>query len=106
MRTSYWLIAGALIAVSLAFAFWPSHTYRQKPSPPGQYPLDASRPEWTAIQSLGLYRPRGRSGQDTLAPSWTQDAKQSCGGDRVTKPCTLPTVPLGPQYTPTLLLQA
>jgi len=95
MRTSYWLIAGALVAAVAIFAFWPVALYRQSASPPGQYPLDTRRPELNAIQSVGLYRPRAMAGQDTLVPSEYKDAKMLCGGDR--KSCTLPTVPLGPQ---------
>ena len=94
MRTSYWLVAGALVAAVVVIAFWPS-TYRQSPSPPGQYPLDERRPEWEATQSVGLYRPRDAAGQDTLAPTGFRDAKMRSGGNR--KACVLPTVPLGPQ---------
>lgn len=94
MRTSYWLVAGALVAAVVVIAFWPS-TYRQSPSPPGQYPLDARRPEWEATQSVGLYRPVSSRDQDVLAPTGFRDAKMRSGGNR--KACTLPTVPLGPQ---------
>ena len=95
MRTSHWLVAGALVAAVAVIAFWPPSTYPQMPSPPGQYPLDARRPEWEATQSVGLYRPLTPTGQDTLAPSMYRDAKMRSGGNR--KICTLPTVPLGPQ---------
>ena len=87
MRASYWLIAGVLIAVAAVFVFWPSSVYRQS-VPPGQYPLDAWRPEWTATKSVGLYRPRSAAGQDTLAPSGYRDAKMQI----ISKSCTLPIV--------------
>ena len=108
MRSSYWLVIGAIIAATLAIAFWPNPHHAATAAAPGQYPLNKSRPQWSAIQSLGLYRPRGSGLQDALpSGSGQMDAKQSCGTNRVLgrgrDACTLPTVPLGPQYTPTLL---
>ena len=101
MRT--WLILGAIIAAAVALMLWSSGSVSGIQVPPGQYPLNKARPSWSSSQSIGLYRPRGHGDQDSLAPSAFVDAKMSCGGDRVHKHCTLPTVPLGPQYEPTLL---
>lgn len=102
MRT--WLIAGIVFAAAVAVILWSSGSALEIPSPPGQYPLNKARPSWSSIQSVGQYRPRGHGDQDALAPSAFVDAKMSCGSDRtVNKRCTLPTVPLGPQYEPTLL---
>ena len=102
MRLSYWLILGAALAVAVVLTMW-SPAVSGTLVPPGQYPLNKARPSWSSIQSVGQYRPRGHGDQDALAPSASVDAKMSCGGDRVHKRCTLPTVPLGPQYEPTLL---
>ena len=103
MRSSYWIILGVIIAAVIALTLWSSGSVLGAQVPPGQYPLNKARPSWSSIQSVGLYRPRGQGDQDALAPAAGIDAKMSCGGDRVHKLCTLPTVPLGPQYEPTLL---
>jgi len=99
MRISYWLVIITLIAAA-TFVFWPSR-HSVTSSVPGQYPLDKKRPHWHATQSVGLYRPRGSVGQDVLRPSDHIDAKMSCSTSNL---CTRPTVPLGPQYEPTILL--
>jgi len=102
MRT--WIILGVIIAAVIALTLWSSGSALGIQVPPGQYPLNESRPSWSSIQSIGLYRPRGYGDQDMLPSSADVDAKMSCGSDRtVNKHCTLPTVPLGPQYEPTLL---
>ena len=106
MRSSYWLVIGAIVAAALAIAYWPSGSHHVSRAPPGQYPLHETRPEWSATQSVGLYRPRGSDKfQDSLAPSSFMDAKMACGFGRVhgEEVCTRPTVPLGPQYEPHLL---
>lgn len=95
MRTSYWLVAGALAIAVAVIAFWPAASYKQDPSPPGQYPLDARRPNWEATLSVGRYRPISNRDQDTLTGTGFRDVKMRTGGDR--KTCTLPSVPLGPQ---------
>lgn len=109
MRSTYWFVIGAIVAGALAIAFWPSISDMVVPSPPGQYRLHAKRPTWHATPSIGLYRPRGsKRPQDSLSGvTDVIDAKQSCGFGRVRGRgrCTLPTVPLGPQYSPTLLMQ-
>jgi hypothetical protein len=114
MRSSYWLVIGAIVAGALAIAFWPSMAHMVVPSPPGQYRLHAKRPAWHATPSVGLYRPRGsKRPQDSLSGvTDVIDAKQSCGFGRVRgrgrDPCTLPTVDAhehSPQYSPTLLMQ-
>jgi len=103
MRSSYWLILSAVVAAVIALTLWPIGSSQGAQTPPGQYPLNKARPSWSSIHSIGLYRPRGHGDQDALDPSAGVDAKMSCGGDRVHKLCTLPTVPLGPQYEPALL---
>lgn len=111
MRSTYWFVIGAIVVGALAIAFWPSISHMIVPSPPGQYPLHAKRPAWRATPSIGLYRPRGsKRPQDSLpSASGAIDAKQSCGFGRAVgrgrDPCTLPTVPLDPQYSPTILMQ-
>jgi len=105
MRDSYWLVGAGLLCVALAFAFWPAASYRQSPSPPGQYPLENRRPQWSATESTGLYRPRGSGYQDALMRTGFMDAKMSCGGDRFNKICTLPTVRYISPYEPTILMR-
>ena len=102
MRTSYWLVAGALVAAAFAFAFWSPRSHHP-PTPPGQFRLHDRRPQARATPSLGLYRPRGRGDQDVLAPSAHRDAKMRCATETG---CALPTAPLGPQYSPTILMNA
>jgi hypothetical protein len=108
MRSTYWLLVGALVAATVAVALWPSSMQRAAASVPGQYPIDARRPQWSATPSVGKYRPRVKGLQDAIAPTGFVDAKTSCGSVRTLgrgrDPCTLPTVPLGPQYTPTILM--
>ena len=110
MRSSYWLLIGALVAATVAIAVWPSSSSSSQYAVPGQYPIDARRPQWSATPSVGKYRPRVKGLQDAIAPSRFVDAKTSCGSVRVLgrgrDACTLPTVPLGPQYTPTILMSS
>ena len=93
MRASYWLVAGILIAAVAVIAFWPVD-FRQNPSPPGQYPLNSWRPQWTATPSIGRYRPVSSRDQDALTASGYRDAKMRSSDRKI---CTLPSVPLGPQ---------
>ncbi len=37
------------------------------PSPPGQYPLGAPRPEWPAAERVKAYKPATSMGSDTVS---------------------------------------
>lgn len=105
MRSAVWILGGLMIMAVIALQMWSSTHSMYSPVPPGQYPLDENRPEWSSTPAVGRYRPRKSAGQDTLAATGFMDAKRSCGDGRVRgrEICTLPTVPVGEIYEPTLL---
>ena len=99
MRPAYWIVGGLLILAIALVTMMPSVVPSFDSSPPGQYPLDQSRPQWTATPSVGLYRPQGDLGSDRIHDK-TADAKFLCSSVGV---CSLPTVSDKPQYSPSLL---
>ena len=72
MRT--WIAIGIILALALTLVnmFSSGHVYDA--TPPGQYPLDKRRPQWTSVQSVGRYRPMA---DDNSVP-WAVDAKVRC----------------------------
>jgi hypothetical protein len=68
MRVAVTLILGFLIVGLIALTLWPMGTAKPfDPSPPGQYPLDAPRPEWPASERVKAYKPAASLGSNTVS---------------------------------------
>jgi hypothetical protein len=67
MRSIVTTIIGFLIIGLIALALWPMGAATPfDPSPPGQYPLDAPRPEWPASERVKAYKPAASLGSNTV----------------------------------------
>lgn len=68
MRAPVIMILLFLIAGALVLTMWP-HMLPQPfdPSPPGQFPLRAPRPQWPAIERVAPYRPGPAMGSNMVA---------------------------------------
>lgn len=83
------------------------------PAPPGQFPIEEANEQqvqWTATEKVKSYRP-GSDVEDgfgtnnsMLPPDIGSDAKRISGLSQSLGRCVLPTVPLGPQFIPKILL--
>jgi hypothetical protein len=67
MRAAVTTILGFLIIGLVALTLWPMGSATPfDPSPPGQYPLGAPRPEWPATERVKAYKPAASMGSDTV----------------------------------------
>jgi hypothetical protein len=53
-----------LILGVVFFLVWPGVRRLFSPVPPGQYPLDADRPEWTVAERVRPFQPSATMGSD------------------------------------------
>jgi hypothetical protein len=73
------MILGFLILGLLALTFWPIGAIPFDPSPPGQYPLGASRFEWPAKERNKAYQPSASMGSDAVSlGSGLENSKARC----------------------------
>lgn len=63
-------------AVALTVWFW--QTGAASPTPPGQYPLEAPRPEWPVSVVSRSFRPAEDMGSDDVSASSSTEPKFRC----------------------------
>jgi hypothetical protein len=80
MRREFLVVAAFLVIGAAVLTFWPRRPDID-PSPPGQYPLHASRFEWPVLNRKKAYRPSASMGEETVTHSDGRDAKARCGID-------------------------
>ena len=105
MRPTVWIFGSLLLLTVVVMTLVWTRWNPVKPSPPGQLPLEdvqEATVQWPSTLRAEAYRPTASSGEVTPDFTVGWDTKRVCG---IKKECLLPTVPLGPQYTPTLLLK-
>ena len=66
------------LAAIAVYMFASVSTTRQKPSPPGQYPLDAERPQWPVKEATKSYAPAKSMGSDVVVSTDVKPAKAVC----------------------------
>jgi hypothetical protein len=70
------------IAVLILGAILITHMYitnsSSSYSPPGQYPINATRPQWPVTERVAYYRPGAAMGSDMVSFPGGSDAKGRC----------------------------
>jgi hypothetical protein len=67
-----------LILGVVFFLIWPGVRRLFSLVPPGQYPLDADRPEWTAAERVRPFQPSATMGSDIPASANVTGPKVAC----------------------------
>jgi hypothetical protein len=67
-----------LILGVVFFLVWPGVRQLFSPVPPGQYPLDTARPEWTAAERVRPYQPGPSMGSDVPTSANVTGPKVAC----------------------------
>ena len=82
MRLAAWLIV-ALVVAAAVLIWWhstPAAAFAVVPVPPGQFPLDAPRPEWPASSHTVSYSPAQGMGSDKVVyAEGLTETKARCG---------------------------
>jgi len=92
MRTAAWLVIAVLLAAAAALTWWQTTpaAFAAAPVPPGQYPLDAPRPEWPATDRTRPYSPAAGMGSDTVAGAGEPVPPKAACGRRPATGCAAP----------------
>lgn len=94
MRATAWIVIAVLFVAAAVLTWWTSTppAFASEPTPPGQYPLDARRPEWPATERVRPYSPAAGMGSDAIgtgAGGAAAPPKAVCGR-RPAQGCPLP----------------
>jgi hypothetical protein len=92
MRPAAWLVIVALLAAAAALTWWQTTpaAFAAIPVPPGQYPLDAPRPEWPATDRTRPYSPAAGMGSDAVAGAAEPVPIKAACGRRPATGCPAP----------------
>lgn len=90
MRAAITTILGFILIGLLVLTFWPTGAATPfDPSPPGQYPLGASRPEWPATERVKAYTPTAAMGTNDVKFNSNGSAKVRCATATTCSPTTM-----------------
>jgi hypothetical protein len=94
MRPAAWIVVAALFVAAAVLTWWTTTpaAFAAEPTPPGQYPLNAPRPEWPATERTRPYSPAAGMGSDAIgaaAAAASPPPKAACGR-RPAQGCPLP----------------
>jgi len=66
------------LAAIAVYMFANARSSGQKPSPPGQYPLEEPRPQWPVKEATKGYAPTKSMGSDVVVSTEPKPAKAVC----------------------------
>jgi hypothetical protein len=72
------LFVSVILLVGILIVFLSGDNYNNSQSTPGQYPINARRPQWPVTERVAYYRPGAAMGSDMVTFPGGADAKGRC----------------------------